>query len=475
MAIEVSQHHLQVVATPDQSSEELRVRRFYVEVLVSDVGGGTVHNESANSAISFVSTAAYSGDWSKSASSTINFVQAAIGSKDDQSVNHAISFAHSAVAVRDVPVVAASAITFTSLGGRTLTVNAEHDLSLLSVPIEFNYVADRAPASNVLALVQTVTTLSGLAVDQDLGLEQTLNIVFPIKPVVTQPMGITHHVSTPWRVWVADVLGLSHSARVPLVPQSVTSTMNLTDESPIGRFDDPITFVQTVTYGFSVTAANTMNLTQNLSMIAIWNRVLTHGSFLGHALSWYEDTPCGRKQYTPFQGENTIPSDGTITDPSPSLQDPQGDTGNFSLYIPALGVKTDEVILRNPELDNRDRNAYTRVNNETRGGKLLVYSDPTWPKVRTLVVTIVGLTEANVDELHTFMSETAGQEIGLTDWEGRLWQGFITNPNEAATQDGRAMWTVTFEFEGEMLDVEQPAGEDGQGMNLSHSVTAVIV
>jgi hypothetical protein len=108
---------------------------------------------------------------------------------------------------------------------------------------------------------------------------------------------------------------------------------------------------------------------------------------------------------------------------------------------------------------------------------MIVYADPTWPKVRTLAVTIIGLTETQVDEFQDFMQATVGQEIGLTDWEGRLWKGFIRNPNEPAIQDGRNMWTVSFEFEGEMLDVEQPGNENGDGMamNLSQAVTAVIV
>jgi hypothetical protein len=128
-------------------------------------------------------------------------------------------------------------------------------------------------------------------------------------------------------------------------------------------------------------------------------------------------------------------------------------------------------------MDNRDRNAYTRVNSETRGGELIVYSDPTWPKIRTLAVTVVGLTETQVNELQTFMNSTLGQEVGLTDWEGRLWKGYITNPNEAATQDGPQRWTVTFEFEGEMVDSELPGEDDGRGsvLNITQSVVGVIV
>jgi hypothetical protein len=192
-------------------------------------------------------------------------------------------------------------------------------------------------------------------------------------------------------------------------------------------------------------------------------------------MSWYEDSPCGRKNYTPFKGESTIPYD--VLPPKDTLQDPQGDTGNFSLYTPYLGAVTNKVTLRKPELDNRDRNAYSRVNHETRGGKLSIYSDPIWPKVRTIVVTITGLREAEVDEFQTFMADTLGQEIGLTDWEGRLWKGFIKNPNSPATQDGKKSWVITFEFEAEALNVEQPGNDNGNGMdiNLTHSVSAVII
>jgi hypothetical protein len=272
-----------------------------------------------------------------------------------------------------------------------------------------------------------------------------------------------------------DTMFLTQFVPTPLTPQVIEHTMNLIQDSPIGMFEDVITFTQDVAFSFSLTASNDLGITDSLVLQADWVREAEHADILGHALTWYEDTPCGKKQYSPFQGENTIPLD--VSPPSNDLQDPQGDTGNFSLYQPYLGVPDSEVTLRKPEMDNRDRNAFTRVNHETRGGKVVVYSDPTWPTVRTLAVTIVGLTETQVDELQTFMQDTVGQEIGLTDWEGRLWKGFIPNPNEPATQDGRSMWTVSFEFQGEALDVEQPGNEDGNGMvmNLSQSVTAVIV
>jgi hypothetical protein len=381
----------------------------------------------------------------------------------------------SAVAIRDLPVSVGHTITFTSLGGRVVTFDGSNVLVLSHLIAHFNYVADRAPVGNVLALVQTVTSLSSLDTTSNLGLVQTVNVQAPIKPVIIQPLGLSSRTSTPHRAFITDTLGIDDFLVTPLPTQHVSHTISFVQDSPIGMVDDTINFTQSVTFSFSLTASNTMNLTDQLVMTAIWLRAVEHDNVVGHSMTWYEDTPCGKKNYTPFQGENTVALD--VAMPRNTLQDPQGDTGNFSLYTPYLGVASSKVTLRKPELDNRDRNAYSRVSQETRGGKMIVYADPTWPKVRTLAVTIIGLTETQVDEFQDFMQATVGQEIGLTDWEGRLWKGFIRNPNEPAIQDGRNMWTVSFEFEGEMLDVEQPGNENGDGMamNLSQAVTAVIV
>jgi hypothetical protein len=340
----------------------------------------------------------------------------------------------------------------------------------------FNFVDDRKPAGNTLNLTQEVQTLSALGVTQNLGLTQNVQIQGPTYLSVSHTLAMTSHTSTPHRAFITQNLGLSQRINTPLPTQVVSHTLNLVQDAPIGNVKHTLNLTQSVGYAFGHHITQNLGITDSMSLTGIFTRSVLHDNFIGHALTWYEESPCAKKQYTPFQGENTVPTSDT-TPPRNDLQDPQGDTGNFSVYQPYLGVPTSEVILRNPELDNRDRNAYTRVNEETRGGKLVVFADPTWPHIRTLAVTIVGLKETDVDALQTFMQATVGQEIGLTDWEGRLWKGYITNPNEPAVQDGRAMWTVSFLFEGEMLLVEQPGNEDGNGMemNLTQSVTAVIV
>jgi hypothetical protein len=394
---------------------------------------------------------------------------------DTQQAASALSLSDVAGVSKDIAVWASNTITLTSAGGRTITFNGNNVIILSHLVGHFNYVADRAPAGNVLSFVQSVVSLSSLEATSNLGLVQTVNVRAPYKPTIIHPLGLSSRTSTPHRAFVTSTLDLDDFLVTPLPTQHLAHTLAFVQDSPIGRVSDAITFVQSVLFSFSLTAANVMNLTDQLDLSAVWVRDVEHENVVGHSMTWYEDTPCGKKNYTPFQGEHTVALD--VEQPRNTLQDPQGDTGNFSLYTPYLGVASSKVVLRKPELDNRDRNAYSRISQETRGGELVVYADPIWPKVRTLAVTIIGLSETQVDDFQEFMKATVGQEIGLTDWEGRLWKGFIRNPNEPAIQDGRSMWAISFEFEGEMLDVEQPGNDDGNGMamNLSQAVMAVIV
>lgn len=453
MATRVAQHYAQVVGEQQQDGE-LHVNRIYADVLISSVSTQLLMESASNNMV---------------------LVDVGAGIVDTQKVTDPMSMTHDAIGVREFTRGASNTLIMQSLGGRARSGEVIDVLSLAHINAYFNLVGDRKPAGNTLLLVQTVTSLSSLDAEHDLGLIQTVDIIFPIKPNLVSTMGLTQFTSTPHRAFITDTMLMGDSLVTPLARQDITQNLDLIQDSPIGRVFDPITFTQQVSFGFSQHVTQNLGITDLLHLQGLWVRSVEHTNILGHALTWLEDTPCGRKQYTPFQGENTIVSD--VSPPSNVLQDPQGDTGNFSIYQPYLGVPDTKVEMRKPELDNRDRNAYTRINQETRGGKLIVYADPDWPKVRTLAVTVVGLTETKVDELHAFMQATVGELIGLTDWEGRLWKGFITNPNEAATQDGRDMWTVTFEFQGEMLEVEQPGNDDGNGMamNISQSVSAVIV
>ena len=69
------------------------------------------------------------------------------------------------------------------------------------------------------------------------------------------------------------------------------------------------------------------------------------------------------------------------------------------MFYPATGTATDTLVLRAPEFGNKDRLQFNRISRETRGGTLIVYADPMWPKTQTLVLTFSALKPAQAEAL----------------------------------------------------------------------------
>jgi hypothetical protein len=154
------------------------------------------------------------------------------------------------------------------------------------------------------------------------------------------------------------------------------------------------------------------------------------------------------QRYSPFVGAG---ADGSPTPPPPLLEAPEHVALPFQLFYPAEGVLTDSVVLRAPNFGNKDRLAFNRILRETRGGTLIVFADPIWPKIQTLVLTFSGLRNAQTRQLLAFLDAHLGEEIGLLDWEGRTWKGIITTPADPVVQDGKDSYTASMEFEGELV------------------------
>jgi hypothetical protein len=240
---------------------------------------------------------------------------------------------------------------------------------------------------------------------------------------------------------------------------TASSTMSLTQD--MWRSETPTTsmsLVQSLDWGKTKgIPAQWLNLEHTVDLSGDWSRAVIDTLGIGHSLTYYLPDPCDDKAYTPFIGESDVTDSPTPPDSDvPFAQGlPEGE--RFLLLYPALGESTDIVELRAPNLDNRERQSFTRINRETRGGKLSIFADPTWPKINTLVLSFSGLTKVEVEETQQFMVDHIGQEIGIIDWEGRQWVGIITTPNERAVQDGKHGFTITFEFEGLMIE-EMPSG-----------------
>ncbi len=160
-------------------------------------------------------------------------------------------------------------------------------------------------------------------------------------------------------------------------------------------------------------------------------------------------------QYSPFIGESTDPD--APAPPPVNMQGPlPGIETPFQLLFPATGAATDTLTLKTPNLGNLDRLSFNRVQRETRGGTLVIFADPIWPKIQTLVLSFSALRGEEAQGLLTFMENHLGQEIGLLDWEHRYWRGVIVTPDEAVVEDSPGAFTAGFEFQGELDNTWSP-------------------
>jgi hypothetical protein len=153
-------------------------------------------------------------------------------------------------------------------------------------------------------------------------------------------------------------------------------------------------------------------------------------------------------RYHPFIG--TASSSARTPPPATLAWSPVAGVAAGTLVYPAAPPYSDWVTLRSPDLGNKDRLQFNRITRETRGGTLIVFADPLWPKVQVQVLSFSGLSETEARGLLDFMTTHLGLEIGYVDWEHRYWTGVITNTTEPMVQDGRGMYAASFEFEGEL-------------------------
>jgi hypothetical protein len=117
----------------------------------------------------------------------------------------------------------------------------------------------------------------------------------------------------------------------------------------------------------------------------------------------------------------------------------------YPYLLPSLAVT-----LTNPAFGDKDRLNFNRINRETRGGTLIVYADPKWPKTQTLAIQVDNLNPNQAEDMISFLRISLGQEIGLLDWENRQWRGIITTPDARITHVGRSDRSIAFEFQGRL-------------------------
>lgn len=274
-------------------------------------------------------------------------------------------------------------------------------------------------------------------IDTESGLSQTLGLT------LIQAQDI-HHYLNPVQFANANLDKASG------MPAAASSTLVLVSSSRIGHnavAENALNLVQSiVTYHADENPESELSLT--VTAAATVNRaelVVEQTVELESAVRFVLDTSGVQHLYSPFIGSTT--DTDAPTPPSATMPTASELTG-FRLLYPSTGTATDELVLRAPNLGNIERLSFDRINRETRGGTLVIYADPIWPKIHTLVLSFSVLKSTEAQGLLTFMLAHLGQEIRLIDWENRAWKGVIINPQDPIVQDGRESFSASFEFEG---------------------------
>jgi hypothetical protein len=331
-------------------------------------------------------------------------------------------------------------------------------------------VADRAAITAHVVHKPSVSCLDILATLQD-----QAACVGPIYASATDPLSQTRYGFDPVAGAVAYVVGLQDAASAALVPGQPRTVGHLLSfgEQAVGiviraaaipaAASDTLVFKSAATRNQVPAAASLLLLADAASAVAVkaLRDALTLGDVaqvsgvrnvsassllsLEEAVAFIVVRRDWEWRYHPFIG---TPSAGSP--PATLVWSPVAGVAAGTLVYPAAPPYTDWLTLRSPDLGNKDRLQFNRITRETRGGTLIVFADPIWPKVQVQVLSFSGLNETEARGLLDFMTTHLGLEIGYVDCEQRYWTGVITNTTEPMTQDGRGMYTASFEFEGEL-------------------------
>jgi len=221
---------------------------------------------------------------------------------------------------------------------------------------------------------------------------------------------------------VASVAGFE-LVKAGATPETETDTIVITDSAVLSLADtvlDPIVIVSTAAVTQGKVEINDVTIISTASLLKVSGEAGTDVLTINQSHS-YElfrtQTLC---TYSPFIGNTSS------VDPLPPR--PTAPTivnyDNVQLSYP-VNAPTDTVTLRGPELGNKNRLHNQRINRETRGGTLIVFADPIWPKMETIILDFYALSETECQDTLDFVSTSLGKLIKVRDWEGQVWIGII--------------------------------------------------
>lgn len=356
--------------------------------------------------------------------------------RKQENVASPLSIVHTVNSNRKQENVASSLALLQALSSNIFMVNASNVLELTQDP---HSKLITISVANQLSLVSTGTFRGPLqqSVGSFLNLQQVLFEHFGIanRAVVTRLDFVS--VEEPFLQQFANVTYILSAGNVLPLVQSLHR---------IHSVSNVLAIVQATTVATGISVSSVLNLIDTANPNGTFGRSVASPMDIDHSLTYFIERKAFECQYNPFVGEN---GDDNDTIP-PSATPPVLGNGTLTLTHPFVAPTT-TLVLRNPEFGDTHDLAFSRINRETRGGTLIVFADPVWPKTQVLQVTVEALTDAQTNSFLTFLATSLGQEIGLLDWHNRQWRGLVTTPEAEVTDGGNCRKNVSFEFEGELV------------------------
>jgi hypothetical protein len=459
--------------TQDTTTSPKSLSAFSILVLTQETAFPGIHLAFATSTLDLTDSAVNSGLITVSASNTLSLVQYADDDTKARDVTSVLSLIDTASV--DKILQGFSTLELTQSARTAKELFAESELVLTQ---SARQGVQKLYATSQIEFAQTTrTNLKNLYASSTLVLSDSNVILKPIRVSATSELTTFEEVwevdelvlvATGLRDEAAAIADLNYTASsvIPIQHEasasvalatgtslSASSQINFTQKAIPEAIEESVTSTlvlsQTAIAAAGKPGTSTLELTQTSAYTIDRGLIGTSTLELQQSVTYTLIVGSTRCRYTPFVGDNSDPDA-----PSPPPADLDGPLVGiqvpFQLVYPSSGAVTDSVALKTPNLGNKDRLGFQRVIREARGGTLIVYADPIWPRTQTLVLTFTGLSGDESQELLTFIDDYLGLEVGLIDWEHRFWKGVITQPDEPIVEDSLDSFTVNFQFEGEL-------------------------
>lgn len=213
-------------------------------------------------------------------------------------------------------------------------------------------------------------------------------------------------------------------------------------------FSDLVTVTDSISIALSLGAADAVDVTDAVA-ISLVNATLFADAItlldgIGYLLQQSGSTQA------PIIGtcrqDKSFSPNGAAPYTAPSIVERRNVILTWPFSSPQLSLE-----LRRPEFNNLEKKVYKRIVRQSRGGDLVAFRDPQWPKIARLNYTVHMVHQSDPQSILDFFEASLGQEVGLLDFESRQWVGFITTPDAFVDlQVGRGIRAIQFEFEGKL-------------------------